>query len=51
MNEYGRTDEDKIEIISQAINGKWKDFYELSKNEKKENENMEKVEEGVFKLC
>ena len=51
LNEYGRTDEDKIEIISQAINGKWKDFYELSKNEKQENENMEKVEEGVFKLC
>ena len=51
LNEYGRTDEDKIEIISQAINGKWKDFYELSKNEKQENENMKKVEEGVFKLC
>ena len=51
LNEYGRTDEDKIEIISQAINGKWKDFYELRKNEKQENENMEKVEEGVFKLC
>ena len=51
LNEYGRTDEDKIEIISQAINGKWKDFYELSKSEKQKNENMEKVEEGVFKLC
>ena len=36
LNEYGRTDEDKIEIISQAINGKWKDFYELKKEEKKE---------------
>jgi hypothetical protein len=36
LNEYGKTDEDKIEIISQAINGKWKDFYELKKEEKKE---------------
>lgn len=51
LNEYGKNDEDKIEIISQAINGKWKDFYELNKNEKQENENVKKVEEGVFKLC
>ena len=36
LNEYGKTDEDQIEIISQAINGKWKDFYELKKEEKKE---------------
>ncbi len=36
LNEYGKTDEDKIEIISQAINGKWKDFYELKREEKKE---------------
>ena len=35
LNEYGQTDEDKIEIISQAINGAWKDFYPL-KEEKKE---------------
>lgn len=35
LNEYGKTDEDKIEIISQAINGKWKDFYELSKESEK----------------
>lgn len=38
LNEYGKTDEDKIEIISQAINGKWKDFYNLS-NEKEKNVN------------
>lgn len=38
LNEYGKTDEDKIEIISQAINGKWKDFYNLS-NEKEEKTN------------
>lgn len=38
LNEYGKTDEDKIEIISQAINGEWKDFYNLS-NEKEKNAN------------
>ena len=38
LNEYGKNDEDKIEIISQAINGKWKDFYNLS-NEKEKNAN------------
>lgn len=38
LNEYGKTDEDKIEIISQAINGEWKDFYKLS-NEKEKNTN------------
>ena len=32
LNEYGKTDEDKIEIISQAINGEWKDFYKLKNN-------------------
>lgn len=35
LNEYGKTDEDKIEIISQAINGKWKDFYKLNKESEK----------------
>ena len=35
LNEYGKTDEDKIEIISQAINGKWKDFYKLDKDDEK----------------
>lgn len=38
LNEYGKTDEDKIEIISQAINGEWKDFYKLN-NEKEKNAN------------
>ena len=28
-NEYGKTDEEKIEIITNAINGAWKDFYPL----------------------
>lgn len=36
LNEYGQTDEDKIEIISQAINGAWKDFYPLKDEKKKE---------------
>ena len=35
LNEYGKSDEEKIEIISQALNGAWKDFYPL-KEEKKE---------------
>lgn len=38
LNEYGKTDEDKIEIISQAINGKWKDFYKLNKESEKNDE-------------
>jgi len=29
LNEYGKTDEEKIEIITRAINGAWKDFYPL----------------------
>ena len=29
LNEYGKTDEQKIEIITNAINGAWKDFYPL----------------------
>ena len=31
-NEYGKTDEEKIEIITNAINGAWKDFYPLKEN-------------------
>lgn len=34
LNEYGNTDEEKEEIIINAINGAWKDFYPLK--EKKE---------------
>lgn len=29
LNEYGKTDEAKEEIITKAINGAWKDFYPL----------------------
>ena len=38
LNEYGNTDEDKIEIIRQARNGKWKDFYKLNKESEKNDE-------------
>lgn len=41
LNEYGKTDEDKVEIISQAINGEWKDFYKLKENT--ENKNSRRV--------
>lgn len=34
LNEYGKTDEEKLEIIGQAINGKWKDFYPLNEKQK-----------------
>jgi hypothetical protein len=37
LNEYGTTDEEKIEIITNAINGAWKDFYPLKKHEEKPN--------------
>lgn len=29
LNEYGKNDEEKIEIIERAITGKWKDFYPI----------------------
>ncbi len=34
LNEYGKTDEEKEQIILNAINGGWKDFYKLDKNKK-----------------
>ena len=34
LNEYGKTDEEKLEIIGQAINVKWKDFYPLNEKQK-----------------
>ena len=36
------------EMIEQAITKKWKEFYLI--NEQKENDKIEKVAEGVFKL-
>lgn len=48
LNEYGKTDEEKIEILEKAINGGWKDFYPLKKsNEKKSIEEI--VEEARIK--
>ena len=35
LNEYGTTDGEKTEIITNAINGAWKDFYPLKKHETK----------------
>ena len=37
LNEYGKTDEEKEEIIMNAINGAWKDFYPLKKEQLKNN--------------
>lgn len=45
LNEYGTTDEEKIEIITNAINGAWKDFYPLKKHETKPNWYGEELEE------
>lgn len=35
LNEYGKTDEEKEELLLKAINGKWKDFYPLNEKENK----------------
>jgi hypothetical protein len=45
LNEYGTTDEEKIEIITNAINGAWKDFYPLKKHEEKPNWYGKELEE------
>ena len=45
-NEYGKTDEDKIEIITNAINGAWKDFYPLK--EEKSNNAMDGVLKEIY---
>ena len=36
LNEYGSNDEEKKEIISQAINSSWKDFYPLNERKDKQ---------------
>ena len=41
LNNYGTNDEEKIRIIENAINGSWKDFYELNDREK------EKIEKNI----
>ena len=42
------SDEERQEMLEQAINGKWKDFYPISKKEK--NNEIKKIDDGVFKL-
>lgn len=54
LNEYGKTDKEKAEIIMNAINGAWKDFYPLkeSKTEqpKKKETQMEQLEREIREL-
>lgn len=47
--EQAESDEERKEMLEQAINGKWKDFYLINKKEK--NNNIEKISEGAYKLC
>ena len=42
LNEHGKTDEEKEEIIMNAINGAWKDFYPLKKEQIKNKINSER---------
>jgi predicted kinase len=46
--EKAESDEERQEMLEQAINGKWKDFYPISKKEK--NNEIKKIDDGVFKL-
>ena len=34
LNDYGKTDEDKLNIIGKAIDNGWKDFYPPDKKDK-----------------
>lgn len=38
LNEYGKNDEDKVEVLGRAINGKWLDFHPLDNKKGKEND-------------
>ena len=46
--EQAESDEERKVMLEKAINGKWKDFYPISKEEK--NNEMKKIGDGVFKL-
>ena len=51
LNEYGKTDEEKEQIILNAINGGWKDFYKLKDNEKKVKQKDDVyIDEAGFKI-
>lgn len=51
-NEYGKTDEEKIEIITNAINGAWKDFYPLKeeKGGKPMNDVLKEIYDGTIQF-
>lgn len=48
LKEYN--DEDKEKIIKEAIKKGWKDFYPLSSSNEKNQGNIQKIDDGVFKL-
>lgn len=54
LNEYGKTDKEKEEIIMNAINGSWKDFYPLKEikveQPKKKETQMEQLEREIREL-
>ena len=37
-------------MIEQAIMGKWKDFYPITKKQEQEENQIEKVSKGAFKI-
>lgn len=49
LNEYGKTDEEKIEIITNAINGAWKDFYPLKKEQLVQESKWERTKREFLK--
>lgn len=48
--EEQETDEDRQEMIEQAIMGKWKDFYPITKKQETKENQIEKVGKGAFKI-
>ena len=48
LKEY--SDEDKEKIIKEAIKKGWRDFYPPKERQQKENGEMKKIDDGVFKL-
>lgn len=48
--EVAESDEERKEMIEQAIVGGWKDFYPIEKKENKNERNIKKVDEGAFRL-
>ena len=48
--EEQETDEDRQEMIEQAIMGKWKDFYSVSKSKDTKESQIKKIGSGAFKI-